>query len=60
MKKILLLSFLILFLSSCGTDESTTTPSSLVPFENDNFSMNLPSNWDIVKDVDNTLPRPST
>jgi hypothetical protein len=28
-------------------------------FENDKFSMNIPVNWEIIKDYENVLPTPN-
>jgi hypothetical protein len=59
LRKIFIFGFVILFLFSCGDDSINESTSSLVPFENDKFKMNIPSNWDIVKDYENSLPKPN-
>jgi energy-coupling factor transporter transmembrane protein EcfT len=45
-KKIFILVFVLLFLTSCGDDESIV--SGLTPIENPHFYFSIPSNWKIL------------
>lgn len=59
-KKILIISFLVLFLSSCfWWDDNSVDSSVQTKFENDNFSINIPSSWEIIKNTDSILPKPA-
>jgi hypothetical protein len=58
LRKIFVFIFIVLFLSSCGDDTSESS-SSLVLFENSEFKMNIPSNWDIVENYEESLPKPN-
>lgn len=55
--KFIIFLFLSLFLFSCW-DEENITSSWLIKFENNEFSINIPSTWTIIKNNDNILPKP--
>jgi len=41
--------FILIFVSSCSSgNENIVKTSSLIPYENSNFSLNIPSNWSIL------------
>lgn len=54
-KKIFIWLFLVLLLSSCW--DSTNTDTWLVKTETNNISIKIPSNWKIIKNTDNILPK---
>lgn len=56
MKKLFILVLSLLLLSSCSDDN---IDSSLVFYETDNFSINIPSNWEKVSNIEDILPNPS-
>ena len=56
-KKITVLSFLFFFLISCGS-EITISDSGLVKTETENLSIDIPSNWNVIENVDEILPKP--
>lgn len=56
MKKLFLSVFLLIFLVSCWDD---TWDTALILYENNNFSMNIPSNWKEIKKWDDILPTAS-
>ncbi|MDR3150601.1 MAG: hypothetical protein LBU14_03130 [Candidatus Peribacteria bacterium] len=56
-KKTSILIFLLIILASC--QDSTQTDTSLILFENDKFSIKVPTNWEIIKDYENVLPKPN-
>lgn len=63
MKKIILFLFLTIFLFSCFSSSSTVTNTTITTtwltlYENKEFTMSLPSNWDILSSTWNILPKP--
>lgn len=58
-KKILIICTSIFFLTSCGGDEVVTEISGLDKHQADNFSVSIPSNWEIMTNKENILPEPS-
>lgn len=60
-KKILLVTFAIFFLSSCfWWDISEFWDAWLVLYKSEEFSINTPASWDTITDNKNILPKPST
>lgn len=57
-KKILIPLTMLFFLASCW--EESNTDSSLTLFENNDFSISIPANWEVIKDHKDTLPTPNT
>lgn len=59
-KKIFVLFFVIFYISSCW-DTTTTDPvvpaTWLIKTETPNMSIEVPTNWEVVKDTDNVLPK---
>lgn len=58
-KKILLLLFSLFFLCSCWDDRDNSIDSSLTLFENDKFSMSIPTNWTVIENREEVLPTPN-
>jgi len=59
-KKIFIVVLSLLFLSSCWESEGTSADTEwLFKFKNSDFSIQLPSSWDVIDNDDNTLPNPS-
>ena len=56
-KKILLLSILSIILISCWNDDLNS--SWLTTINNWNFSMQIPSNWEVIEDKEDILPKAS-
>jgi len=51
--------FILIFVSSCSSgNENIVKTSSLIPYENSNFSLNIPSNWSILTWTSWVLPEP--
>lgn len=59
-KKILLILFLSFALISCWDDETTTTQTWLTKYDNSKFSISVPSAWEVIKEKDKILPKPSS
>ena len=59
-KKILILS-LLLFLTSCfwGEEDSISDSSVQSVFNSDDFSMKIPSKWEVIENTDEILPKPA-
>lgn len=60
-KKILILIFVLLSLSSCSNPLSSVTSSTwswLVSYSWDNFSIDIPWNWQNIENTDESLPKP--
>jgi len=59
-KKIFLLTFLSVFIISCwkGSESTWTSVWGLVKTETTTMSIDIPSNWKMIKDVENILPKP--
>jgi len=55
-KKSFILIFSILFIASCGS-ETEVIENTLIDVDNTNFSFKIPSNWEIIKDKENILPK---
>ena len=55
-KRILLSIILTVFLVSCWS-ESSTSNDGLVTTTTNNISVSIPSNWNIIKNTDNILPK---
>lgn len=55
MKKYFLIFSIIFFLFSCF---SSGTNNGLTLFENDDFQINIPETWEIIKDTNKVLPKP--
>lgn len=59
-KKIIISIFFLVFLASCGGEESLDLESQwLVKYAGDKFDISIPSNWNILNDKQNSLPQPS-
>ena len=59
-KKIFVIVFSILFLASCWEEDGSTVSSEwLFKYQTSDFSIQLPSSWDVIDNDDNTLPNPS-
>lgn len=56
-KKILVTFIFSLFLFSCGSTDIQVTENSLIDVDNTNFAFKVPSNWEIIKDKENILPK---
>ncbi len=67
-KKLFIVLFLSFFIFSCSEDEATkvssstwsTTKSTLADFSWENFTVKVPSSWDIVSRNKNAIPEPKT
>lgn len=55
-KKYIILLF-VFILASCGWDSQTTWENSLKLVENKNFDFKIPSNWEVIEDKENILPK---
>lgn len=61
MKNFICLLFILVSLTSCfssTTTQDVSTATWLNPYENTEFTMSLPSNWDILTNTWNVLPKP--
>lgn len=60
-KKILIVSFLMLTLTACSSEDDTKTleTKGLSTFSWEWYSVSIPSNWEIMNDKKNILPEPS-
>lgn len=59
-KKITILFFILFFVVSCWDDTDTSWTSSwLVETKTDSISIEIPSNWEVLEDVENILPSPN-
>lgn len=58
-KNFFIIFFLILFLVSCWWDESTVNIEWLKKIDNNNFSIFIPDNWNVMENTDNILPKPN-
>ncbi len=56
-KKYFFILIVSLFLTSCWSKESLNNESSLIPVDNENFSFNIPWNWEVIKDKESILPK---
>lgn len=57
-----LISLILILLSSCFSDSNVDTSwndAIQSIYENINFSMKIPSKWELIKDFDTILPKPS-
>lgn len=60
-KKVFLLVFTLLFLTSCWDDDIDTISTSwLTNHDSTDFFIQIPSSWEIIKDKENILPKPSS
>ncbi|MDD2907564.1 MAG: hypothetical protein PHH98_02890 [Candidatus Gracilibacteria bacterium] len=57
LKKILISVLSTFLLMSCGSSTTTVTDNSLIDVDNANFAFSIPSNWEIIKDKENILPK---
>lgn len=62
-KKIIILTLLV-FLTSCGSDENPETTNaqpqaSIETHTQENFSINIPSSWEVIGQKDDVLPNPN-
>jgi len=57
LKKLFILITLSSLLISCWSDEWVDSSTWLLKTETDNISISIPSNWSIIKKVDNILPK---
>ncbi|MFK7780420.1 MAG: hypothetical protein QM490_04795 [Candidatus Gracilibacteria bacterium] len=55
-KKIFVLVFITFFIASCGDEEDVIFSTGLKKAETQNLSIEIPSNWDVIKDTENVLP----
>jgi hypothetical protein len=58
-KKVSVLLISLLLLTSCGSDDTTQEVSGLDTYTGENYSISIPSNWEIMTDKENILPEPS-
>ncbi len=57
LKKILVLFVFSLIIFSCWSNDNQVIENSLIDVDNTNFSFKVPSNWEIIKDKENILPK---
>jgi len=57
-KKIVITIFMLILLVSCGEDTGIVS-SGLILTEGNDFSISIPANWEIIKDKETLLPKPS-
>lgn len=55
-RKILVICFLCFFIFSCWSEE-TNTQTWLIKQETQNISIDIPSNWEVISDKENILPK---
>ncbi len=65
LKKICILLFLWVFMTSCGSDEEVSSSTDnnqakkwLTAFEDDSFSIGIPAAWTILENTNTLLPKP--
>jgi len=56
-KKLLIILFITFFLTSCGDETEIIAPSWLEKLETEILSIEIPSNWKILEDTENILPK---
>lgn len=56
-KKLFILLFVLFIISSCWEESITTDTTWLISVETDNLTIDIPSNWEIIKDTENILPK---
>ena len=59
-KKVFVLFFLLFFLYSCFGGENNVSNIWLNEYESTDFSMKIPSSWDIIQNKDKILPKPNS
>ena len=62
-KKIIVISFMLFWLSSCFFSDDETTQKSnntlLTKIDRKDFTMSLPSSWEVIKSNDSIFPKPA-
>lgn len=58
-KKVSVLLMSLLFLTSCGSDNTTPEVSGLDTYNGEDYTISIPSNWEVMTDKENILPEPS-
>lgn len=56
-KKVFILIFISFFIVSCGDETTTTTTSGLVKTETASLSIEIPTNWAVIDDIETILPK---
>lgn len=56
-KKYFIIFIFLLFITSCWSKDAVNNESSLIPIDNENFSFNIPWNWEVIKDKESILPK---
>jgi len=56
-KKIFILIFTLFFVVSCWDDEAITSTTGLIKKETETLSIAIPSNWEVIEDKENILPK---
>ncbi len=56
-KKIVVLIFVIFFITSCGEETSVIPASWLVKTETETLSIEIPTNWEVITDTQSILPK---
>lgn len=59
-KKYLLFLFVLFFLFSCSNDSTSLDTSWLEKLELSDFSLEIPSNWEVISDKEDILPKAKT
>lgn len=61
LKKYILLFFLLFFIVSCWSDDNENLENKwLINKQYNNFSISIPTSWEVVKNKESILPKPST
>ena len=56
-KKLLIIIFVVFFITSCGDDTEVITSSWLETLETEKLSIEIPSNWKILENTEDILPK---